>query len=290
MLGDGLDKPISSQITWIDASHNPEVAGSNPAPATAKALETGPFCYLPRGRAAKLLPNFCPDQRHGWQWVRFGSAWLFSFGRLNIQRGLRRREPPFLSRRSVCEAARDCSAHKRTGRAQGWAHGSDIRQLKMLVGLSCSSTRPRDRRAHAKPRRPRDPSRSSGLNGRSRRTGHAAARPPLELVDDDRSAFPSRGDCGRRRASGLVRSGSNGTRTRGLPLSFAYAMARGVERRKVATGGRHSPKRPPRILIAAPEVALLPSDLRELLNGATARTSRLPTWRCHELGVGSGRQ
>ena len=32
MTGYGLDKPISPQITRIDASHNPEVAGSNPAP------------------------------------------------------------------------------------------------------------------------------------------------------------------------------------------------------------------------------------------------------------------
>jgi len=33
MLGDGLDKPISPQMTSIGWSHNPEVAGSNPAPA-----------------------------------------------------------------------------------------------------------------------------------------------------------------------------------------------------------------------------------------------------------------
>src|SRR5438046_7883748 len=31
-------------MTWQRTSHNPEVAGSNPAPATGKALETGPFC------------------------------------------------------------------------------------------------------------------------------------------------------------------------------------------------------------------------------------------------------
>jgi hypothetical protein len=36
MLGDGLDEPISSQMIWIGWSHNPEVAGSNPAPATEK--------------------------------------------------------------------------------------------------------------------------------------------------------------------------------------------------------------------------------------------------------------
>src|SRR6266542_2488135 len=43
MLGYGLGKPISPHVTWIDASHNPEVAGSNPAPAMRKAPETGPF-------------------------------------------------------------------------------------------------------------------------------------------------------------------------------------------------------------------------------------------------------
>ena len=32
----------------IEAAHNPEVAGSNPAPATGKAPETGPFCVLVR--------------------------------------------------------------------------------------------------------------------------------------------------------------------------------------------------------------------------------------------------
>src|SRR6266542_4893988 len=36
MLEDGLDKPISPQMAWIGWSHNPEVAGSNPAPATQK--------------------------------------------------------------------------------------------------------------------------------------------------------------------------------------------------------------------------------------------------------------
>jgi hypothetical protein len=37
-------------------THNPEVAGSNPAPATGKAPETGPFCSLGRRRQV----NFCP--------------------------------------------------------------------------------------------------------------------------------------------------------------------------------------------------------------------------------------
>src|SRR6266496_1125404 len=45
MLGDGLDKPISPQMTWIGWSHNPEVAGSNPAPATAKGAGNGAFRF-----------------------------------------------------------------------------------------------------------------------------------------------------------------------------------------------------------------------------------------------------
>ena len=40
-------------------AHNPEVAGSNPAPATGKAPETGLFCSLDRDQPAELLPNFC---------------------------------------------------------------------------------------------------------------------------------------------------------------------------------------------------------------------------------------
>lgn len=43
--GDIVPHP-NLQITWIDASHNPEVAGSNPARATKKAPETGPLCLL----------------------------------------------------------------------------------------------------------------------------------------------------------------------------------------------------------------------------------------------------
>jgi hypothetical protein len=46
-------------MTWQQTSHNPEVAGSNPAPATGKAPETGLFYFLGRDRAAELLPNFC---------------------------------------------------------------------------------------------------------------------------------------------------------------------------------------------------------------------------------------
>jgi hypothetical protein len=52
-------------LTWQRMSHNPEVAGSNPAPDTRKALETGPFCCQLRDRGEKLLPNFCPEC---WSW------------------------------------------------------------------------------------------------------------------------------------------------------------------------------------------------------------------------------
>jgi hypothetical protein len=49
-------------MTWQRMAHNPEVAGSNPAPATGKALEQGlsVFCGDRRG---KLLPNFCPARQ-----------------------------------------------------------------------------------------------------------------------------------------------------------------------------------------------------------------------------------
>src|SRR5688572_10515882 len=60
------DRP---QLSCKATSHNPEVAGSNPAPATEKAPETGLFRSLTRDRRAKLLPNFCLDGlvrvRHG---------------------------------------------------------------------------------------------------------------------------------------------------------------------------------------------------------------------------------
>ena len=51
------DAGWSSQVAR--RAHNPEVAGSNPAPATRKALETGPFCSLRRDRTRELLPDFC---------------------------------------------------------------------------------------------------------------------------------------------------------------------------------------------------------------------------------------
>src|SRR6266545_7973692 len=60
MLGDGLDKPISPQMTWIGWSHNPEVAGSNPAPATPKGPHTRAFCFLAEQQTSDLVPNLVP--------------------------------------------------------------------------------------------------------------------------------------------------------------------------------------------------------------------------------------
>src|SRR5207253_5202350 len=55
------DAGWSSQVAR--RAHNPEVAGSNPAPATSKAPLTRGFFFM-RGRSTlKLLPNFCPQAR-----------------------------------------------------------------------------------------------------------------------------------------------------------------------------------------------------------------------------------
>jgi hypothetical protein len=46
MFGEGLDKPTSPHVTWIGWSHNPEVAGSNPA------LHQDPWIHAPREAGA----------------------------------------------------------------------------------------------------------------------------------------------------------------------------------------------------------------------------------------------
>jgi hypothetical protein len=46
------------QVTQNATSHNPEVAGSNPAPATRKAGD-GAFLSLNHDRQGRLLPNSC---------------------------------------------------------------------------------------------------------------------------------------------------------------------------------------------------------------------------------------
>ena len=40
-----LRRNTTERVYRVEAAHNPEVAGSNPAPATGKAPETGPFAY-----------------------------------------------------------------------------------------------------------------------------------------------------------------------------------------------------------------------------------------------------
>jgi hypothetical protein len=59
--GSAFRRNTAEPVYRIEAAHNPEVAGSNPAPATRKALETGPFCL----RAQTALQNFCPTFARG---------------------------------------------------------------------------------------------------------------------------------------------------------------------------------------------------------------------------------
>jgi hypothetical protein len=50
---------VLPQLTQKATSHNPEVAGSNPAPATEKGPQTRAFCNSLHLGVAKVLPNFC---------------------------------------------------------------------------------------------------------------------------------------------------------------------------------------------------------------------------------------
>ncbi len=47
-------------MTSIGWSHNPEVAGSNPAPATQKGPQTRAFRFLAGRRLRDFVPNFVP--------------------------------------------------------------------------------------------------------------------------------------------------------------------------------------------------------------------------------------
>ena len=40
-----FQRNTAERVYQSEAAHNPEVAGSNPAPATGKAPETGPFSF-----------------------------------------------------------------------------------------------------------------------------------------------------------------------------------------------------------------------------------------------------
>src|SRR5215211_3276561 len=57
------DAGWSSQVAR--RAHNPEVAGSNPAPATTKALLNGAFCLQGRRGDADLVPVVC-THRGSW--------------------------------------------------------------------------------------------------------------------------------------------------------------------------------------------------------------------------------
>jgi hypothetical protein len=55
----------AERVYRIEAAHNPEVAGSNPAPATRKAPETGAFLVLAAPCRSVLLPHLLPgDAEH----------------------------------------------------------------------------------------------------------------------------------------------------------------------------------------------------------------------------------
>src|SRR5205823_7414565 len=60
-LGACVRRNTAERVYIFEAAHNPEVAGSNPAPAIEKALETEPFASAVQAWAetfAQLLPGF----------------------------------------------------------------------------------------------------------------------------------------------------------------------------------------------------------------------------------------
>jgi hypothetical protein len=58
-LESAFRRNAAERVYLFEAAHNPEVAGSNPAPATGKALETGAFLVFCIRRQFEALPNFC---------------------------------------------------------------------------------------------------------------------------------------------------------------------------------------------------------------------------------------
>src|SRR5215217_9469656 len=64
------DAGWSSQVAR--RAHNPEVAGSNPAPATEKALLSGAFCLQDRRDGRDFIPLFIPIAK-----VRSGKTFRF---------------------------------------------------------------------------------------------------------------------------------------------------------------------------------------------------------------------
>ena len=64
----------------MERAHNPEVAGSNPAPATTKALLSGAFCLQDRRDDADFIPLFIPIAK-----VRHGETFRFRPSALSVQ-------------------------------------------------------------------------------------------------------------------------------------------------------------------------------------------------------------
>src|SRR4030095_16656836 len=81
------DAGWSSQVAR--RAHNPEVAGSNPAPATTKALLSGAFCLQDRRDDGAFTPLFIPiaKVRHG-ETVRFRALTLSPLAMLRSRTGV----------------------------------------------------------------------------------------------------------------------------------------------------------------------------------------------------------
>src|SRR6266540_4668807 len=70
-------------MTWIGWSHNPEVAGSNPAPATAKGPAKRGLLFSFVTRAAELCTHFCTHFRFkSFDFRRFGTHCRLQTGQL----------------------------------------------------------------------------------------------------------------------------------------------------------------------------------------------------------------
>src|SRR6266508_366795 len=66
MTSDGLDKPNWPYVAYLGTSHNPEVAGSNPAPATLKGPGDGAFRLGPVALRGGQSPRRVGARPGGW--------------------------------------------------------------------------------------------------------------------------------------------------------------------------------------------------------------------------------
>ena len=90
----------AERVHLIEAAHNPEVAGSNPAPATGGAPETGPFRFPQATLRAETLAQLLPFRRSGDSALGYPSL-LAARARVSkgCERGLSPRSSPPRSRR-----------------------------------------------------------------------------------------------------------------------------------------------------------------------------------------------